>query len=183
MHGKILPSGRLGCSRAKEKSKPGQRKNQKRNTSSNADDLPERNPDGFNELEKYSKKESLKLLSRSDFIDTVFFPEIWERSTLLVCFNLPFDVSRLATKAVIREKGKHRDKFEFFFSNNKHKPRIMVKPIDSKKAFVGFHGSYHNSSKGRFLDLKTLVFALTNDSHNLKSAGELYHCGAYKNRC
>jgi transcriptional regulator with XRE-family HTH domain len=138
-----------------------------------ADDLPLKD---LETLERYAKEKGLTLLSRTEFIEKVFFPEIWELCTLLVCFNLPFDVSRLATKAVIREKGKHRDKFEFFFSNIKHKPRIMVKPIDSKKAFVEFHGSYHNSFKGRFLDLKTLVFALTNESHNLKSAGELYRC-------
>lgn len=138
-----------------------------------ANDLPAKD---LETLEQYANDNALTLLSRTEFIDKVFVPEIWERGTLLVCFNLPFDLSRLAIAVKTRDKDKNKDKFEFFFSDNSHKPRIMVKPIDSKKAFVEFHGSYHNSFKGRFLDLKTLVFALTNESHSLESACGVFRC-------
>ena len=142
-----------------------------------ADDLSAKD---IETLRQYANENGLTLFSRTHFIDKVFFLELWERGTLLACFNLPFDVSRLAAGVNIRDKGKNKDKFEFFFSNNNHKPRIMIKPIDSKKAFVGFHGSYHNSFKGRFLDLRTLAFALTNESHSLESACIVFDCESQK---
>jgi len=59
------------------------------------------------------------------------------------------------------------------------RPPIAVKPIDSKRALIGFlrpsrqdQGFEHHS--GQFLDLHTLVRALTDESHSLKRAGETF---------
>lgn len=72
---------------------------------------------------------------------------------------------------------------------NRYRPRILVKSIDSKRAFIGF-GSRHDPDvddlipddspdgnpdesfrfRGHFLDLRTLACALTNKSHSLDSA-------------
>jgi hypothetical protein len=135
-------------------------------------------------LEEYANFKGLTLLACTQFIDKVFWPEVWEYGTLFVCFNLPFDISRLAIKVRTFAKGKHKDKFEFTFSEGTYKPTILLKPIDSKKAFVELRFPTRPKRQseripfrpGRFLDLKTLVFDLTNESHSLKSAGELYQC-------
>jgi len=135
-------------------------------------------------LREYAESKGVTLLPLQEFIDKIFWPEIWECGTLLVCFNLPFDLSRLAIKARIFAKGKHKDKFEFTLSDSTYKPTILEKPIDSKKAFFRLRFPKRPKRQsgripfrpGRFLDLKTMVFALTNESHSLKSAGELYQC-------
>ena len=59
------------------------------------------------------------------------------------------------------------------------RPPIAVKPIDSKRAVIGFlRPSQRNPGferhSGQFLDLHTLVRALTDESHSLKSAGETF---------
>jgi len=135
-------------------------------------------------LREYAESKGVTLLPLQEFIDKIFWPEIWECGALLVCFNLPFDLSRLAIKARIFAKGKHKDKFEFTLSDSTYKPTILEKPIDSKKAFFRLRFPKRPKRQsgripfrpGRFLDLKTMVFALTNESHSLKSAGELYQC-------
>ncbi|MDA8336468.1 MAG: hypothetical protein M0Z41_16020 [Peptococcaceae bacterium] len=133
-------------------------------------------------LKQYAFIKGLTILSRQEYIDKVFWPEVWEYGTLCVGFNLPFDLSRLAISVKTFSKGKHKEKFEFKFSDSTYKPTILLKPIDSKKAFVElrFPTRPKRQSKripfapGRFLDLRTLVFALTNESHSLESAGRLY---------
>jgi transcriptional regulator with XRE-family HTH domain len=138
-----------------------------------ADDLP---LDELEILTNYAKAEKLIQLSKTEFIETVFYPEIWKRYTLLVCFNQPFDLSRLAIDAEVTDRGEYKDRFKLFLSTNERNPHLLVKPIDSKKSFIEFHGSYRNHFKGRFLDLRRLVFALVNESHTLKSAAKKFHC-------
>lgn len=133
-------------------------------------------------LAEYASRKALSISPRQEFIDNVFWQELVENGTVLVCFNLPFDLSRLAIKVRTFAKGKHKDKFEFTLSESSYKPTILLKPIDSKKAFVELRFPTRQKRQseripfrpGRFLDLKTLVFGLTNESHSLESACRLY---------
>jgi len=117
---------------------------------------------------------------------------------LLVGFNLPFDLSRIANTAT-----KARGRFAGGFSlalwtyidrngnerSNQYRPRIGIKQIDSKRALKGFtarkspdetdlipEGSPDGKSKpgyifrGHLLDLRTLAFALTDRGYSLESA-------------
>ena len=61
-----------------------------------SDNLPEKDPKGFKELEKYSEKNNITLMSRSFFLKRIFFPECYEKETACIGFNLPFDLSRIA---------------------------------------------------------------------------------------
>ena len=61
-----------------------------------ADDLPERNPDGYQVLKAYSADHHLKLLSRDDFAETVIWRAVYKTRVTVVGFNLPFDLSRIA---------------------------------------------------------------------------------------
>ena len=115
---------------------------------------------------------------------------------LIVGFNLPFDLSRLAV-----DFGNARDKrFAGGFSLalwdyddedgkrqiNKYRPRIAIKHIDSKRALKGFTGTLDADPvdlipegsetgepedeykfRGHFLDLRTLAFVLTDRGHSL----------------
>jgi hypothetical protein len=115
------------------------------------------------------------LYSRSDFMRKVFWPAI-KRSGALVCgLNLPFDLARLA---LAWHRG-DQDEWSLVMSQfpngveNRYYPRILITPIDSKKAFIKLANpwkpeEWKHFGKARFLDLRTLAWALFNRSYSLK---------------
>jgi len=144
--------------------------------------------DGLNDeqikiIEQYARDKGATLLTREQFVTSVFYPELITLGTACICFNAPFDLSRLATRVKVFECGKYKDYFELTLGDERRCPAILIKPIDSKKAFISFRRPTRPKSgwdkrnpfrQGRFIDLRTLVFALTNESHSLLSAGKLY---------
>jgi hypothetical protein len=61
---------------------------------------------------------------------------------------------------------------------NRDKPRILITPIDSKKAFIRLarpwkQEEWKYEGKAHFLDLRTLAWALFNRSVSLKSLCEM----------
>ncbi len=141
----------------------------------------------------------LRLLTRHDFVERLFLFAYRARS-LLVGFNLPFDLSRIAhdfTRAEGRFTGgfslglwSYLDKFGRE-RRNQFRPRIGIKQIDNKRALKGFtarnspdeadlipEGSTTGKSergyifRGHFLDLRTLAFALFDRGYTLEAACE-----------
>lgn len=143
----------------------------------------------------------LKLLTLQQFLSK-FNLAAYKGRCLLVGFNLPFDLSRLA-----RDFSAARGRFAGGFSlglwsyvdelaiehENKFRPRIAIKHIDGKRALKGF--TARNSCdpedlipdespdgepeegfkfRGHFLDLRTLAFALTDRGYSLASACEAF---------
>lgn len=148
-------------------------------------------------LERYAATHGLPLLSRDEFADQ-FFQDVYRGRCLLIGFNLPFDISRIA-----RDWGIARGRFAGGFSfdlwsyqnsegqecSDRYRPRIRIKHIDNKRALKGFtsrknpdkddlipEGSDSGEAesgyifRGHFLDLRTLAFALTDQSYTLESA-------------
>ena len=138
----------------------------------------------------------LWLMPRSEFV-ALFYDYAYRQRAMVVGFNLPFDISRLAVKwGTARSRGPFLRRVSG--SRSPRSParsrairarrsgahRSPIKPIDSKRALIGFLrpggprtsrrslGFEHHS--GQFLDLHTLVRALTDESHSLKSAGETF---------
>jgi hypothetical protein len=122
------------------------------------------------------------LYSRSEFMKRVFKPAI-KRDGAMVCgLNLPFDLSRLAldwSKGDDNEwsltMAQYSDGTE-----NRNYPRILITPIDGKKAFIKLAPpwkpeEWKSASKTHFLDLRTLAWALFNKSFSLKRACEELH--------
>lgn len=169
-----------------------------------AEDLPRRDR---RILERYNKKQNawahrrgelpLLLLTRKEFLDRIY-KAAYKGRCLLVGFNLPFDLSRIAfdcKPARGRFAGgfslglwSYIDKMGVERANN-FRPRIGIKQIDSKRALKGFTSRYNpdksdlipeNSRtgkpekgykfRGHLLDLRTLAFSLTDRSHSLESA-------------
>jgi len=142
--------------------------------------------------------EPIRLLSRREFLDRVFWKVAYKSRGLIVGFNLPFDLTRIATgwgaaRGDLYGGGFSLRLWEYerdgHWRENRYRPRIAVKSIDSKRALIGFtrrlgvdtgdqipDGSRTGQPDpayvfpGHFLDLRTLVFALTNASHSLESA-------------
>src|SRR5271165_3940384 len=87
-----------------------------------ADDLPYRYPGGYAVLQRYvattttllgtGRTRPIRLLSRSEFVEKVFFGAAYRARARVVGFNLPFDLSRLAIRAT-EGRDKNRGGFSF----------------------------------------------------------------------
>lgn len=143
----------------------------------------------------------LRLLTRREFLDELY-RAAYKGRCLLVGFNLLFDLSRIAydfTAARGRFAGGFSLGFWSYIDDNgrecpnQYRPRIGIKQIDSKRALKGFtarnspdktdqipEGSPTGEPKrgyifrGHFLDLRTLVFALTDRGYSLEAACEAF---------
>jgi hypothetical protein len=125
--------------------------------------------------------------SRTDFVENVLWP-VLRQGGALVAFNLGFDLSRIATHWYGSRDG---SSFTFYLSQywskkfkkyepNRFRPNIRRTSIDSKKSFYGIgftlgdeqeRNEYRN---GRFIDVRTLAFALTNRSFSLKTLCKVF---------
>jgi hypothetical protein len=141
----------------------------------------------------------LTVRTRREFVEGVFYSEAYSTRSMVVGFNLPFDLSRLAVRwgnARGRNAGgisltlfERWDAVAGKYIENKYRPRLVIVSLDSKRALIRFtrtgkidpddmipEGSADNVPvigyrfRGRFLDLKTLIFALTDKAHSLRSA-------------
>lgn len=170
-----------------------------------AEDLPFRDPCGFGVLREYVKthdadvvpgqRRELMLLSRTMFMKEVFWPAAYRARAIVAGFNLPFDLSRIATDARPAQ-GRFRGGFSFKIwpdykdsvsgelREDVNRPRLVIKHLDSKRALMEFTARREHDAadldengdpfRGRFLDVRTIVFALTNESHSLDSACKMF---------
>jgi len=134
----------------------------------------------------------VSLLTRDQFVDKLF-KDAYKGRCLLIAFNFPFDISRVAynfTNARRRFAGGFSlDLWPYLEGRNRFRPSICIKHIDSKRALKGFtrreepdeedlipEGSTTGKPeedyafRGHFLDLRTLAFALTDRSYTLERA-------------
>lgn len=143
----------------------------------------------------------LKLLSRQAFLEKLY-TAAFDGRALVVGFNLQFDLSRVASTSGAA-RGRFKGGFSFalwqYFDSkgelreNPHRPRVVVKHINSKRALKGFttaknpdpedripEGSETGEPeegygfRGHFLDLRTLAFALTDRGYSLDSARQAF---------
>lgn len=170
------------------------------------DDLPARE---LAILQQYAERHNaetvdrrkLTLLTRRQFLDR-FYREVYKSRCLLVGFNLPFDLSRLACD-FSDARGRFAGGFSLglwtYFDKarnerpNQYRPRIGIKHIDSKRSLKGFTGRNDPDKldlipedspaaqpeqgykfRGHFLDLRTLAFALTDKGYSLETACEAF---------
>jgi hypothetical protein len=144
------------------------------------------NPPTLASVEYFPAQTELSLTSRSLFINKVFWNSI-KKGELIISFNSPFDLSRLAVWSHQGEKGSDwslalaslwKNPKTGRIAPNPQKPRIVIDAQNSKMAFIKL-GSILNKKEwpkeGRFLDMRTLGWALRNRSFNLNGA-----CRAFK---
>jgi hypothetical protein len=129
------------------------------------------------------------MLTRHQFMEQKLWPAALNAGALIAGFNLPFDPSRLAVdcrQARRRNEGwslvmsQDKDPFTGRIRDNPFQPRIRIQPRDSKSAFINLTGVSIRSKKqgrrlkqykpGRILDLRTLGWALRNESFSLQRA-------------
>ena len=123
----------------------------------------------------------LVVLTRSEFVERVFWESV-RAGALIVGFNLPFDISRIAVRWTAARNGG----FSFVLSQNSkkgveniHRPRVRIAPLNGvaekiELTAVRRKDEQHRWRRDCFLDLHTLAFALTDKSHSLESAIEAF---------
>jgi hypothetical protein len=150
-------------------------------------DANELNRSEVRKLKKYAKltkaetandvPSKIQIRTREEFLRVVLFP-LALSGTLIVGFNLPFDISRIAADA--REARRLNDDWSFVMLDEPFAPRIIVTRKDGKIAFFRMSGVRRNPltgekvrvPQGRFVDLRTLAWALRNVSYSLATACE-----------
>ncbi len=144
---------------------------------------------------------NLDLLTREQLVARVYL-NAYKARCLLIAFNFPFDISRIAY-----DFKEARRRFAGGFSlglwsyidksgherEDRYRPWISIKHIDSKRALKGFTGRKETDKEdripegslsgkpkkdyvfhGHFLDLRTLAFALTDRGYSLEQACEAF---------
>lgn len=108
------------------------------------DDLPLRDRqtlEGYVAISSAKDKHSVALLSRYQFCEKLF-RAAYKGRCLLVAFNFPFDISRVASNfAAARGRftgGFSLDLWSYLEGRNRFRPSICIKHIDSKRALKGF---------------------------------------------
>jgi len=78
-------------------------------------------------------------LSRSDFIRSVFY-RYARQGALLVGFDLPYALGRLARRWTPGDQEEWSLVLSLYPDGNEnaHDPRVLITPLDSKKAFIRF---------------------------------------------
>jgi len=123
---------------------------------------------------RLTSSETLTVMSRHDWVEQILW-QAMQLGAVIVGFNLPFDLSRVAVDA-----GPGRDDNYGAFSLKLwdvegFRPRIIVRHVDSRKSLISA-GSLTRTPPGykppRFLDLRTLTSAITDRGFTLKSACE-----------
>jgi hypothetical protein len=123
----------------------------------------------------YAAEHNLTAYTRTEFVERIFYPEVYVQGALCVGFNLPFDLSRIAVQAN-PSKGKNRRSFRLKLSYRVNLPDLRIESISSRAAFIRFapKKTLQDWEKpffhGRFLDLSTLSSALTGERFTLKRA-------------
>jgi hypothetical protein len=154
-----------------------------------ADDLPAKgietlrryrnNKKNLPNIESFPARMTMGLMTRSVFINRVFWDAVRRRQPV-IGFNLPFDLSRLAVRAANGRKGSwslvlsvRRSSKTGELVANADRPRIVVNSMNSKMAFIKLGSILHGDEwprEGRFLDLRTLGWALRNEAFSLDRA-------------
>jgi hypothetical protein len=139
----------------------------------------------------------LKLLTRSKFVDKLF-EAAYKTRYLLIAFNFPFDISRIAC-GFLDSREPFKGGFSFHLWSyldaqgcehvDKYRPSIIIKHLDSKRALKRFTSRLEPDKedlipedsetakagekrifRGHFIDCRTLAFALTDTGYTLETA-------------
>jgi hypothetical protein len=126
-------------------------------------------------LEAYSRKHNISLYSLDEFIDNVFYPEVFELKTLCNGYNMAFDISRISKRSG-DSRGRNRGGFTLTLSDDPFKPPVIIRKLGYSNSFK-FTTTKQNKGEsyfsGYFLDTQRLAEVLLQERHiSLEKAAE-----------
>jgi hypothetical protein len=143
------------------------------------------------EVKSFTPSINLILRSRSEFAEKVFYKAILDK-TMIAGYNMPFDLARIAVDWGTADDGGWTLTLSQWFNpktktwqEHPYRPRIIYKALNSKTALIHSTRARRSSEEsedgkvrlwpqGRFLDVRTLLWALHNRSYSLKSAAKKF---------
>jgi hypothetical protein len=136
-------------------------------------------------VSEYAARCGLQLYSREDFVEKVFYPEVYLRGAVCIGFNLPFDLSRIAFHARCGS-GKNRRKFTLALSHRLTWHDVRIESLSGAASIIQFTPKrklYDWETPffgGRFCDLSAVSRAFTGERHTLKTVGEAFKTFTHK---
>ncbi|KKG10444.1 DNA polymerase [Methanosarcina sp. 2.H.A.1B.4] len=126
-------------------------------------------------LEAYSRKHNISLYSLDEFIDNVFYPEVFGLKTLCNGYNLAFDISRISKRSG-DSRGRNRGGFTLTLSDDPFKPPVIIRKLGYSNSFK-FTTTKQNKGEiyfsGYFLDTQRLAEVLLQERRiSLEKAAE-----------
>ncbi len=135
---------------------------------------------------EYAVANGCNLMTAENFIGDIFYGSGYDLGAMIVGFNLPFDLSRLAIRHTSARGKTMRGGFSFQLSPDKRRPQVQVKHLSRRAALIRFaakrgqrtgrgmrrHGMRVAPRRGYFLDVKTLAAALTSQTFSLARLAE-----------
>jgi hypothetical protein len=132
-------------------------------------------------LTAYATAHDLKLMNKAQFIDDVFYGVAYELRATIIGFNEPYDLARPAVRHGPARGKTMRGGFTFQLSTNPWKPRVQIKHLSGRAAFIQFtkprprfdtrgmrtKGLAVPPRRGAFIDVKTIAAAMTSRSFTL----------------
>ena len=79
-----------------------------------------------------------ELLTRTDFVEKILYPEVYDQGTVLVGLNIPFDIFRLGIRFTYSKRNGSEVDSSIKLSDKPWHPSILIKNIDSKRSFIEF---------------------------------------------
>jgi hypothetical protein len=150
-------------------------------------------PDERAVLEAYASERGLRYLTLGNFVDDVVYGLAYSRNAVIIGFNLPFDLSRLAISHGLARGRSMRGGFTFALSSNPCRPNIQIKHLSRRMALIQFTGTRPRQDnrrerkqglqrirRGQFIDVKTLAAALTSQSFSLAALADHLRTDARK---
>jgi hypothetical protein len=126
----------------------------------------------------------LEIMSREEFVDTIFYKYAYHLRAMIIGFNLPFDLSRLAVSHA-SARGSMRGGFSLKLSLQHYQPPVQIKHLSkyvSILRFAAFESLANRSQRkrgravpykrGYFLELRALAVALLSRSFTLAGLAE-----------
>ncbi|MDP8930523.1 MAG: hypothetical protein M3O70_18625 [Actinomycetota bacterium] len=150
-----------------------------------ADDLPQRDPDGYATLVDYARDHRIKLRSLSQWLRSVMWKATHD-GAYVVGYNLPFDLSRMAWQWGAARRGVrgftlnlwgYHDAKTDRRRQSLYRPRARVRQLGPHSRSMELSNPPRGDAPlGGLLDVSQLVFALTDRRHRLSTACDAFGC-------
>ncbi|MEL4305256.1 DNA polymerase [Methanococcoides cohabitans] len=115
----------------------------------------------------YASKHNIELYTLKEFVEDVFYPEVYKLRSLCIGYNLAFDISRLAHACNPSRKWS-KGGFTFTLSKKKANPQIIIRKMGDANTFK-FTTTKENRKNdyfpGDFLDVQRLAEVLLESDH------------------
>ncbi|WP_445475701.1 DNA polymerase [Methanococcoides methylutens] len=117
----------------------------------------------------YASKHNIELFTSKEFVEDVFYSEVYKLKSLCIGYNLAFDISRLAF-VCNPSRNWSKGGFTFTLSKKDSNPQVIIRKLGDANTFK-FSTTWENKKnknknfRGHFLDVQRLAEVLLDSDH------------------